>query len=230
MPIHDYGVLKGRVIRGKPERRGSTPHYQIQVAAGGALFRVAVDTRARDGAPDLLFRSEDDFHHPLLEILSAFADGFHPLAPSRESGALDYVRGSLVRRDEMRPLPVDLPGADNDLNEKIGALVHHAQADRAARLYAFGGRWGPEPHRPDAEFGFEPGNGVHDVHMNQGNPPGRHTHDNGVWQDGALLIHFPAEARWTALFLAFQSQRWEANTEQPEPLPDGPVPDPRGVA
>jgi uncharacterized protein YukJ len=44
--------------------------------------------------------------------------------------------------------------------------------------------------------------------MNQGNPPGRHERDNGVWQDGALLLHFPAEGRWTALFLAFQSQRW----------------------
>ena len=208
MPIRNYGVLKGRVIRGKPERRGSTPHYQILVAAG-ALFRVAVDTRSKEGAPDLLFRSDDDFRHPLLESISILGDGFHPLAPTRESGALDYARGSLVSRDEMCPLPMDLPGDDNDLNEKIGALVKRAKADRAARLYAFGGRWGPEPHRPDAEFGFEPGNGVHDVHMNQGNPPGRHAHDNGVWQDGALLLHYPGEGRWSALFLAFQSQRWD---------------------
>jgi uncharacterized protein YukJ len=207
MPIRGYGVLKGRVIRGKPERRGSTPHYQILVAAG-ALFRVAVGARSKDGAPDLLFRHDDDFRHPLLESLLALVDGFHPLAPTRESGALDYVRGSLVARDEMRPLPMDLPGEDNDLNEKIGAVVKRAKADRAARLYAFGGRWGPEPHRRDAEFGFEPGNGVHDVHMNQGNPPGRHAHDNGAWQDGALLIHYPGEGRWSALFLAFQSQRW----------------------
>lgn len=209
MPIRSYGVLKGRVLRGKPERRGSTPHYQILVAAG-PLFRVAVDTRSGEHGqpPDLLFWLDDDFRHPLLETLAAMADGFHLLAPSRESGALDYVRGSLVRREEMRPLPVDVPGADNDLNEKIGGLVQRAKADPEARLYAFGGRWGPEPHRPDAEFGFEPGNGVHDIHMNQGNPPGRHAHDNGVWQDGALLIHYPGAGRWSALFLAFQSQRW----------------------
>lgn len=209
MPIRNYGVLKGRVLRGKPERRGSTPHYQILVAAG-PLFRVAVDTRSKGGAPDLLFHSDDDFDHSLLATLSALDDGFHPLAPNRESGALDYVRGNLVRREEMRPLPVDRPGPDNDLNEKIGALVALAKADRAARLYAFGGRWGPEPRRPDAEFRFLPGNGLHDVHMNQGNPPGRHAHDNGVWQDGALFLHLPAEDRWAALFLAFQSQRWHA--------------------
>jgi uncharacterized protein YukJ len=221
MSIHNYGVLKGRVLRGKPERRGSTPHYQILVAAG-ALFRVAVDTRARDGAPDLLFRRDDDFRHPLLESLAALEDGFHPLAPTRESGALDYVRGSLVHREEMRPLPLELPGPDNDLNEMIGTLAKRAREDQAARLYAFGGRWGPEPHRVDAEFGFEPGNGVHDIHMNQGNPPGRHAHDNGAWQDGALLIHYPGAGRWTALFLAFQSQRW--NPVEPgdghEAMPD----------
>jgi uncharacterized protein YukJ len=208
MPIPNYGVLKGRVIRGLPERRGSTPHYHVLVAAG-SLFHVAVGTRAGHGAPDLLFHSDDDFRHPHLEFLAALADGFHPLAPTRESGALDYVRGSLLRRDEMRPLPMKLPGPDNDLNEKIGALVNRAKQGREARLYAFGGRWGPEPHRADAEFGFEPGNGVHDVHMNQGNPPGRHERDNGPWQDGALLIHFPGEGRWSALFLAFQSQLWE---------------------
>jgi uncharacterized protein YukJ len=210
MPIRNYGVLKGRVIRGKPERRHSTPHYQILVAAGGTLFRVAVGTRSEHGAPDLLFHRDDDFHHPLLASLAGLADGFHPLAPTRESGALDYVRGTLVRREQMQPLPLDVPGPDNDLNEKIGALVDRAKADREARLYAFGGRWGPEPRRLDAEFGFDPGNGVHDIHMNQGNPPGRHEHDNGPWQDGALLLHFPAEARWSALFLAFQSQRWDS--------------------
>jgi uncharacterized protein YukJ len=207
MPIRNYGVLKGRVIRGKPERRRATPHYHVLVAAGD-LFHVAVGTRSADGAPDLLYHADDDFHHPHLEVLAAFPDGFHPLAPTRESGALDYVRGSLVRRDQMRPLPMDLPGDDNDLNEKIGALVNRAKADQSARLYAFGGRWGPDPHRRDAEFGFEPGNGVHDIHMNQGSPPGRHEHDNGPWQDGALFFHFPSEARWAALFLAFQSQRW----------------------
>jgi hypothetical protein len=56
-----------------------------------------------------------------MESLMALVDGCHLLAPTWESGALDYVRGSLVARDEMRPLPMDLPGEYNDLNEKICA-------------------------------------------------------------------------------------------------------------
>jgi len=177
MPIGNYGVVKGRVVRGVPERHGRTPHVQVLVNAGGTQFRVAVGTRSAVGAPDLLYFADPDFRHSLLERMAAMEDGFHPLAPTRESGALDYVRGSLVTREQMRPLPADLPGRDNDLSEKIGSLIGLAKADAGARLYAFGGRWGPEPHRPDAEFGFTPGNGLHDVHMNQGNPPGRHAHD-----------------------------------------------------
>ena len=217
MPVRNYGVLKGRVVRGIPERHGRSPHFQVLVDADGTMFRVAVGTRSLHGAPDLLYFADPDFEHPFLERLVELEDGFHPLEHTRESGALDYARGSLVRREQMRPLPVDLPGRDNDLNEKIGSLIDRARADGSARLYAFGGRWGPEPQARDVEFGFLPGNGVHEIHMNQGSPPGRHAHDNGPWQDGALLIHFAGKDRWTALFLAFQSQRWSADDPAPNP-------------
>jgi len=50
---------------------------------------------------------------------------------------------------------------------------------------------------------------------------GRFADDNGVWQDGALLIHFPEvrsedenitwPEQWVALFLAFQSQCWHTD-------------------
>jgi hypothetical protein len=46
--------------------------------------------------------------------------------------------------------------------------------------------------------------------MNQGNI-GQFQRDDGVWQDGALLIHFPAERRWVGIFLAFQSQAWHTD-------------------
>lgn len=32
--------------------------------------------------------------------------------------------------------------------------------------------------------------------------------DDGIWQDGGVLIHFEEENRWVGIFLAFQSQSW----------------------
>jgi hypothetical protein len=56
-----------------------------------------------------------------------------------------------------------------------------------------------------------------------------------VWQDGGLLLHFPKEPRWVAIFLAFQSQTWHTDDTTghtilavppvqppvPPPLPNG---------
>src|SRR5207302_72141 len=54
--------------------------------------------------------------------------------------------------------------------------------------------------------------GIHDSHMNQGNPKGYHGGENGVWQDGALLIHLPSKETWTAVFLAFQTESWSTDS------------------
>jgi hypothetical protein len=67
--------------------------------------------------------------------------------------------------------------------------------------------------------------------MNQGNS-GRFTVDDGVWQDGGLLLHFPNQNQWVAIFLAFQSQAWHTDdttghtsTDVGQPGP-GPQPGP----
>jgi hypothetical protein len=122
----------------------------------------------------------------------------------------------------MTPLPINLPGPDNDLNEKLDQIVQRAMADEAAYVYAFGQRWGPEENKADKYFGFVPGNGVHDIHMNQGNV-GKFVDDDGVWQDGGLIFEFPNQNQWTAVFLKFQSQSWHTDDvtghtiHEPEP-------------
>ena len=79
-------------------------------------------------------------------------------------------------------------------------------------------------------FGFKPGNGVHDIHMNQGNSA-RFRGDDGVWQDGGLLLRL--DGRWVGIFLAFQSQAWHTDDRTghaiaaPEPRPS-PSPRPTG--
>ena len=94
----------------------------------------------------------------------------------------------------MRPLPPEVAGPDNDLADRLDHYTKRAIADRDAVVYAFGQRWGPERNVADKIFGFRPGNGVHDIHMNQGNSK-QFRGDDGVWQDGGLLFEFPGEAR-----------------------------------
>ena len=89
-------------------------------------------------------------------------------------------------------------------------------------MYAFGERWGPETGVKDKVFGFQPGNGVHDIHMNQGNSA-RFRGDDGVWQDGGLLIHLGD--RWIGIFLAFQSQAWHTDDKTGHTIA-GPAPTP----
>lgn len=88
--------------------------------------------------------------------------------------------------------------------------MRRAIADPGATVFAFGEQWGPDAGPPDPEFGFEPGRGVHDIHMNQANVSG-FVADDGVYQDGALLLQFPAAEQWVAIFLKFQSQTWHTD-------------------
>ena len=59
--------------------------------------------------------------------------------------------------------------------------------------------------------------------MNQGNS-GAFAGDDGVWQDGGLLLHFPAPSQWVAIFLAFQSQAWHTDDTHRARAPGSPRP------
>ncbi len=207
MPLKSYGVLVGRALdRRREGAPDDTPHYQIQLTdGGGTSYRVAVNVLSQLAPSELLYRADDDFRHPITAGLATLGSGWLPLAPGPGGLNLDYIRGNLFDPTLLRPLPPDVIGPDNDLADILDHYVGRAIADPKARVFAFGERWGPEPTTDDKVFGFNPGNGVHDIHMNQGNTE-RFRRDDGVWQDGGLLIQFPGESRWVGLFLAFQSQ------------------------
>lgn len=220
MPIKSYGVLKGKALAGKlAGQNNSKPHFQIHILADGTDHRIAVNVVSDQSPSELLFLLNPDFHHPVLEKIRTLDEGFTPI-PSQPGGlALDFIRGSLFDPLEMKALPFNAPGPDNDLAEIFALYVQRA-IDRGADVYAFGSKWGPEPGKPDQYFGFEPGNGIHDIHLNQGSPA-PHKGDNGVWQDGALFIHFPAEDKWLGFFLAFQSQFAQTDSHG-DPVPGSP--------
>jgi uncharacterized protein YukJ len=60
--------------------------------------------------------------------------------------------------------------------------------------------------------------------MNQGNSQ-RFRHDDGVWQDGGLLLYYPAQDQWVGIFLAFQSQTWHTDDQTGHTVAGLPEPD-----
>lgn len=242
MALSGYGVLKGRPI----DRRlgtGQNPHYQVRIADDTTDYRIAINVKSELAPSEVEYVIDAHFEHPILAQLLEFEHGWTPLAAEPGSGALDFIRGNLFDPRDMVPLALSVAGPDNDLNEKIDQHVQRAMGDENAVMYSFGQRWGPEAHKKDKIFGFEPGNGVHDIHMNQSNV-GRFTVDDGVYQDGGILLHFPDQQQWVAIFLKFQSQGWHTddatghtlqgdvggapgdNTQPPRPFDPGTVPSP----
>ena len=206
-----YGVVRGRPLEQRvfpatgPQ---DTPHLHVLVDGGARRYDVAVNVFSKDRS-EVLFWIDPAFTPARAADLLALSAGATPIGPGHADGlGLDYLRQHLVTRAEMTLLPVDPAHPADDLNNALSALVASAIA-AGADLFAFGSLFsdpggGPTGANP---FGLSPDVGVHDIHMNQGNPPDNHGQDNGTFQDGGLLVHVPGpSAAWTAVFLAFQSQ------------------------
>jgi len=207
MPLKQYGVLKGKATDTR-NGEGRNPHFQVKIADND-LFRIAINVKSQVEPSTLLYYVDENFSHPILRDLVTLPFGFQELESKPGGMALDFIRGNLFDTTQMKVLPHDLPGPDNDLNELLQKYVRKAIAMENSETYAFGERWGPEDKR-DSYFSFKPGNGIHDIHMNQGNSK-KWEKDDGVWQDGGIIFHYPDENRWTAVFLAFQSQSFHTD-------------------
>jgi uncharacterized protein YukJ len=230
MPLKNYGILKGKAIEVRAGA-GQSPHYQVYLVDDTTDYRIAINVQSALSPSELEYLIDDRFTHPITALLEEVPLGFTRIASKPGTTALDYIRGNLFDRTKMRPLPFNVPGLDNDLNEKIDSVMQRAVADEEALVYAFGERWGPEANKKDKYFGFLPGNGIHDIHMNQSNV-GNFVRDDGVWQDGGVLVHFPSQGQWVGIFLKFQSQGWHTDDKtghkigEPEPgiTPVVPIP------
>lgn len=218
MGVSNYGVLRGSLIDMGREDDLSSPHFQVILNAEGERWRVPVNVRSAEGNPNVLYALTDPFgNHPLLARLGELADGFTPLPERRPGLTLDYVRDALTTCRDMRPLPHSAPGADNDLQDLLELHLRRVQREAGALIYAWGARFDVGQPRP-ADVKFRTTAGVHDIHMNQGNPAGRFFGDNGVHQDGGLLLRLPASGVIVGVFLAFQSQTFDTD-ERGNPRP-----------
>lgn len=226
MPIANYSVLKGHPVTGKVVS-GASAHYQITVDVhdrAGQRFTVAVNIESVDGS-EVLYAIKPGFTVPDPAGLAGLARGITTV-PSQPGGlALDFVRSTIagqpmVTRQQMTTLPIagsserflreamslrtasgpvnSVDQAPHALQNAVVALLNEAVADPGSVIYAFGSAY--------ADGGVV--DGIHDIHMNQGNPVNNHANENGIWQDGAIFVSLPGQTTWTALFIAFQTESW----------------------
>jgi uncharacterized protein YukJ len=187
--------------------------------AGGGTFTVAVNIQSVDGS-EVLYAIEENFTSPDLAALTGLPMGMTRLQSAPGGLALDYARSMvgaapMITKAQMMLLPqtpgkvkgsaeeqMILRARAKALENAVVTLLNMTIADKDGVIYAFGSAY--------ADKGKV--DGIHDIHMNQGNPKNNHGGDNGVWQDGALFIHLPTKGTWTAVFLAFQTESWTTDS------------------
>jgi uncharacterized protein YukJ len=207
-----YGVLRAKLDRWKredpPSGSKKSPHLQVRVIDGqGKPWRIPVNVRSGDPAKSLVIfhRSDPLLSHPILETLAAFPSGLTDLnqKPRSASNALDYSRAPLFDWPTGIALPPTGPGEDDDLQDVVSRQLNNLKVS-GGELFAFGSHFHDKTPKAgiDTEFGTK--DGMHDIHMNQGNAPHEHDEDNGVFNDGGLILKFPDHV--TGLFFRFKTQ------------------------
>ena len=212
MSIENYGVWVSTPKRVSAEREvddNESPHIHLfyDDGSGGqydGTRRASINVKSQSSVSELVYWLIRDFRHPIVEELGNLDMGFHNLENNPQGGGLDYIRGNLITFEQGRILPHDQPGVKDDIIDYVFPELI-AAINRNATIYLFG-----EPYSDNQ--------GIHDIHMNQGSV-GRFKKSNGVWQDGGIIIGFPSEKRFDAIFLAFASQAVHTDDETGNSLP-----------
>jgi hypothetical protein len=196
--LPDYGVVIGQ-YKSYTNEQGQWLHFDLNIEAAESTYQAAVDVNEPNG----LFQYQvfDNLDVSQFAIISALADGWHHLDSNATSGAMDYWRSPILQR----PLGCLglLWGVVNSIfgsnvqtwnnvtgHEAGDALV--AMVTGSQRVFAFGAP-------------YTTGLGVHDVHCNQGDPPGQFRHLDGIWQDGCVFA-LKADGTLSAYLGKFSSQ------------------------
>jgi len=164
---------------------GQWPHYHVRLMANGQVMDSAINLKS-------LTQVKIEYRRRLFALndyrfanIVALNDGIHVLAQTSSSGALDYVR-----HDGLTGTADWILQSGNNLIGELNALL-----SGVSRIYIFGAT-------------YSTGVGVHDVHMNQGDPNGSSfQHLDGIWQDGGALFQYAGlQPRLEMLQIKFETQ------------------------
>ena len=201
--LPDYGVVVGN-FTGYTTQQGQWFHVDMSIQAGDSVYQAAVDVNEVNGK--FQYQVFDNLDLSLFAPISALSNGWHHLASNPTSGAMDYARSPIFQK----PLGclaifwgifnsifhtniqtwTDVTG--NEAGDALVAMVTGSQ-----KVYAFGAP-------------YTTGLGVHDVHCNQGDPPGPHQGDDGIWQDGCVFA-LKADGTLSAYLGKFATQTLKTN-------------------
>jgi uncharacterized protein YukJ len=219
--MNQYCMFKGTLLRAAPyeDRYVGSPHYVLILKNGNdETFKVVINSASTevggDGSNDVYFYADLNFSDPLTAKLVDLAPGLHTTGFPK----LDYWQDrSLLDLRRMRAVPYANDAGDRvDVNDIIDdVLTIDETRDSEALPYDNGSGqtqdrlfWTPlDPAVTVYGFGFlflPQQDGLHETHMNQGNPRGRHWKENGAFQDGAVIVE--RAGGFMALFTAFQTQ------------------------
>jgi hypothetical protein len=183
MPLRRYGVLIGslnRFSRDNPHHYGAYFHGKMYVNSPAGEYECAIDFSSPSGV-EVRFRVVRGLNTELFLRVMSFPDGYHGLERTPESGALDYLRSQLFGAWE------DNPGSG-------GLDILEMFLEQSERLFVFG-----EPYRKHRRYG------MHNIHFNQGDPPGPHRDECGIWQDGGTIMQ-QIDGELIAFLTRFASQ------------------------
>jgi len=177
--LPDYGVVVGQYVN-YTTNQGQWMHVDLNIKAD-VQYQAAVDVNEPTG----LFQYQvfNNLDISLFAPISALPDGWHHLDSNPTSGAMDYARSPILQKP-LGCLAV-FWGIWNAVfktsfqtwtnvtgNEAGNALI--AMVICSTKVFAFGAT-------------YTAGKCVHDVHCNQGDPPGQFQHLDGIWQDGCVF-------------------------------------------
>jgi uncharacterized protein YukJ len=199
-----YGFVKSKIasapaLKAKRMRSETQYHEHVGVTVDGVAWDVAINVGTNDADDLLQYKLVFDFHHSILATLSAAGAGKSDLTDLNHLPALDFQRSDiLAETGDWRDSDVT---DGSDFPEPIASLKRlliSAQENRWD-VYVFG------------RF-YSEGDGIHDVHMNQGSTSGFVHRDgddsndhNDVWQDGAVMVD-RGDAGWAAYMARFKQQ------------------------
>jgi hypothetical protein len=190
--LPDYGVVIGDYVNYTREQ-GQWLHVDMNIQAGGQMFQAAVDVNEPQG--NFQYQIIGGLDQNLFAPILAMGDGWHHLDSNPASGAIDYARSPILQKG-LGCLAV-IWTIFNAIFRTSGQVWNNVTGDEAgnALLAMITPDTSTNRNATTKVFVFgapyTQGLGVHDVHCNQGDPPGPFRALDGIWQDGCVFAILP---------------------------------------